>query len=88
MEQEIVREKVLERFELGILKMKLSFLFPDLSQHFRMYLVERPEMEILLATITKIMTEGTIIQHHNTDKVFICIFCNSAITLSIVEPVT
>ena len=68
--------------------MKLSFLFPDLSQHFRMYLVDRPEMEILLATITKIMTEGTIIQHHNTDKVFICIFCNSAITLSIVEPVT
>ena len=88
MKQEIVREKVLEKFELGVMKLKLSFLFPDLSQHFRMSLVDRPDMEILLATITKIMTQGTIIQHHNTDKVFICIFYNSAIALSIVEPVT
>ena len=39
-------------------------------------------MEILLATITKIITQGTITQNHNTVEVFICIFCISAITLS------
>ena len=39
MEQEIVMKELLEMLEPDILKLKFCFLFTDLSQGFRMFLV-------------------------------------------------